>query len=119
MNTKNLIIAIVAVIAVLGIIIIMRQSYPGTTQTPLVSSGQPNAVNIENFSFNPGTLTVKVGTTVVWTNNDSASHDVKSDSFSSQVLSKGQTFEFKFDQKGIYDYICGLHPSMKGKIIVE
>jgi len=119
MNTKNLIIAIVAIAAVAGIVIIMRQGYPSTTQTPPASSGQPNAVNIENFSFNPGTLTVKAGTAVVWTNSDSVTHTIKSDSFNSQPLSKGQTFEFKFDNKGTYDYSCGIHPSMKGKIIVE
>lgn len=119
MNTKNLIIAIVVIVVVAGIVILMRQSYSGTTQMPPVSSGQPNAVNIENFSFNPGMLTVKAGTTVVWTNNDSVSHTIKSDSFNSQPLSKGQTFEFKFNNKETYDYSCGIHSSMKGKIIVE
>ena len=74
---------------------------------------------MENFSFKPDTLTVTVGATVTWTNNDAAGHDVKSDLFQSPNMAKGQTFSFTFTNKGTYDYICGIHPNMKGKIIVQ
>ena len=90
-----------------------------TAKTTADSSSVSSAVSIEGFAFNPETMTVKAGTTVVWTNNDSASHDIKSDSFSSPSMANGQTFEFKFEDKGTYDYSCGIHPTMKGKIIVE
>lgn len=85
--------------------------------TTSVSTG--TAISIESFAFNPKVLTVPVGSTVVWTNNDSAKHNVISTNFSSPEFGKGETFEFKFDQKGTYDYSCGIHPSMTGKIIVE
>jgi plastocyanin len=84
--------------------------------TTTVSSDQ---VSIENSAFNPDSLTVKAGATVTWTNNDSITHSIKSDSFNSPQLAKGDTFSFTFNNKGTFDYTCGIHPSMKGKIIVE
>lgn len=118
MNTKNLIIAIAATVLLVGAGIVLRNySAPPTGQNNAPAQG--NAVVIENFSFNPETLSVTPGTAVVWINNDSATHSVKSDTFSSRSLSKGQSFEFTFASKGTYDYSCGIHPSMKGKIIVE
>lgn len=91
----------------------------GTPQAETPVSGQTAAVSIKDFSFSPASLTISAGTTVVWTNNDSAGHTIKSDAFNSDVISKGQTFEFKFDEKGTYEYSCGVHPSMKGEIIVN
>lgn len=90
-------------------------SNSGTTSTP--TDGVPT-VSIEDFSFKPSVLTVQVGTTVVWTNNDTADHNIKSDGFNSPMMKNGETFEFKFDQAGTYDYICGIHPKMTGQIIV-
>jgi plastocyanin len=89
---------------------------PGTTNK---SQSTGNAVSIENFSFNPAVLTVPAGTIVVWTNNDSVQHDIKAADFSSKPLAKGETFQYKFDKPGVYDYTCGIHPSMKGQIIVQ
>ena len=90
---------------------------PQIPNQPEQTSG--STVTIKNFSFSPGTLTVKVGTTVAWVNEDSAAHTIKSDTFSSGELSNGQKFEFRFEKAGSFDYSCGIHPSMKGKIIVE
>lgn len=84
-----------------------------------VSPAATNAVNIQNFSFSPATLTIKNGDTVAWTNNDSAPHQIKSSSFNSELMNKGQNFSFTFNDAGTFDYICSLHPSMTGKIIVE
>jgi len=78
-----------------------------------------NTVNIQNFSFNPVVLTIKKGTTVTWTNNDSATHQIKSDTFNSSGLTNGQTFSFTFTNVGSFDYSCAIHPSMTGKIVVE
>jgi plastocyanin len=87
------------------------------TSGSIVAEG--NVVAIKNFSFNPDTLTVKAGTTVAWVNEDSVTHTIKSDAFSSGNLGNGQKFEFKFEKAGSFDYSCGIHPSMKGKIIVQ
>ncbi|MEW6329689.1 MAG: cupredoxin domain-containing protein [Candidatus Micrarchaeota archaeon] len=102
-----------------------QQSYPQppatrpSTQPPAPDNATTASVIIQNFAFNPPALTVGVGTTVKWTNQDSAPHTIKSGAFNSGNLNKGDSFEFKFNTKGTYDYLCGLHPSMKGKIIVE
>lgn len=89
------------------------------TSTSPVVSVEPNAVHIQNFAFSPATLTVKKGTTVTWTNNDSAPHQIKSATFNSSQLSKGQAYSFTFNDAGVFDYSCAIHPSMLGKIIVE
>jgi len=82
------------------------------------TGNQTPAVSIENFTFNPAVLTVKVGTTVIWTNNDTVDHNIKSADFNSPLMKKGETYEFKFDKAGTYDYSCGIHPTMTGQIIV-
>ncbi|MEI7452532.1 MAG: cupredoxin family copper-binding protein [Candidatus Falkowbacteria bacterium] len=96
--------------------------------TPIAAPESPSAVsttpvsatvNISNFSFSPASLVIKKGTTVTWTNNDSAPHQIKSDSFSSSVLNNGGTFSFTFNDAGTFSYICSIHTSMKGEIIVQ
>lgn len=91
-------------------------SQPATDTTTPVSD---NAIGIQNFAFSPVVLTVKKGTTVTWTNSDSTPHQIKSATFNSSQLSKGQSFSFTFDTAGSFNYICSIHPSMTGKIIVE
>jgi len=79
-------------------------------------------VNIENFSFNPSELKIKKGETVAWENKDFAAHTIVSDfgnELSSAALSRGKTHSHAFNAAGTFDYHCGIHPSMKAKIIVE
>lgn len=90
-----------------------------TTTIPTTVSSQA-AITISNFAFTPSALTVKAGTTVTWTNQDGVSHTVTSQGvFNSGVLANGQSFQHLFDTAGTFDYGCSIHPSMKGKIIVE
>ena len=84
-----------------------------------VKSGTDHEVIIENFAFDSSDLTIKVGDTVTWTNNDGAAHTVKIDTIESDNLSEGDTFSFTFSDAGTFEYICGIHPYMNGKIIVE
>ena len=76
-------------------------------------------VAIKDFAFDPPDLIIKVGDTVTWKNNDGAAHTVKMETFESGNLSSGDSFSFTFSDAGTYEYICGIHPSMNGKIIVE
>ncbi len=76
-------------------------------------------VSIKNFAFNPADLNIKKGTNVKWTNEDSAPHIVKFNDFQSEQLSQGGTYEHQFNTAGTFDYTCAIHPSMKGKIVVE
>ncbi len=77
-------------------------------------------VNINGFTFGPGTMTVKKGMAVSWTNADDSPHQVSvgSKSLKTAVLLKGQTGQLKIDEPGTYDYACALHPGMKGKLEV-
>ena len=83
--------------------------------------GGANAVTIQNFAFGPATLEVPVGTTVTWTNQDSASHTVTADdgSFDSKALATGATFQQTFSTAGTFTYPCSIHTSMKATITVK
>ncbi len=78
-------------------------------------------VKIDNFTFNPATLSVAVGTTVIWDNGDDIPHSVVATdkSFRSKALDTEDKFSFTFSKSGEYEYFCGLHPHMKGKIAVS
>ncbi len=91
---------------------------PTPTATPI--SGQAS-VSISGFAFVPSTLTVTVGTTVTWTNQDSVTHTVTSNDnlFNSGDITTGATFSHTFEQKGTFKYHCTIHPFMTGEIIVE
>ncbi len=85
---------------------------------------ESSAVNIEinDFAFNPSTITLRRGTTVTWTNQDSAPHTVTSDSgdeLNSDTLSEGQSYSHTFNQAGIFGYYCSIHPRMKATIVIE
>lgn len=89
------------------------------TEAPAAQPGQANtaAVALENFQFNPAKLEVKVGTTVVWTNNDSVGHTVTADdgAFNSGTLRKGDTFSFTFTEAGAFAYYCQPHGGKGGQ----
>jgi plastocyanin len=91
---------------------------PGQTPGPDL---KPAAVSMENFTFVPADLTVAVGTTVTWTNNDNANHTIVSDTpaFESPSLAKGDIYTFTTTVPGVYSYHCSIHPSMKGTITVQ
>ncbi len=98
----------------------------GSTAAPQTSSptasSESNQISIANFSFGPASITVKAGTTVKWTNDDQVMHNIKSDDGSftdSANLNTGNSYEFKFDKPGTYNYSCGLHSSMHGQVIVQ
>jgi plastocyanin len=123
MNNKIIIGIVLAILVVGGLFYFMRNPYQsqpssgGPTQAP--AKVEANTIIIQNFSFNPSTLTVKQGAKATWINEDSAIHRIKSENFNSQDLAQGDKFEFTFKNKGSFDYICGIHPSMQGKIVVE
>jgi plastocyanin len=81
----------------------------------------PNVVTIDNFSFGPGELTVAVGTTVKFVNHDDIPHNVvnKDKVFRSKPLDTDDSYSYTFASAGTFDYFCGLHPKMVGKIIVK
>ena len=94
------------------------------TQAPTSNTAVPGSkseIIISGFKFVPDTVTVAIGTTVTWTNQDSTNHTVVADdgSWKSEKLAKDATFSFTFDKAGTYTYKCNIHTSMKGTIIVK
>ncbi|MEP9374892.1 cupredoxin family copper-binding protein [Mesorhizobium sp. KR1-2] len=85
-----------------------------------VRAGDAASVKIENFAFTPQELTVKVGTTVTFQNDDDIPHLVVAtdSSFRSKALDTGDTYAFTFTKPGDFPYFCGIHPHMQGKITV-
>jgi plastocyanin len=78
-------------------------------------------VAIDNFSFNPPTLTVAAGTTVTWVNHDDIPHTVTANDrgFDSKALDTDERFSHAFTAPGTYAYYCAVHPHMVGRIIVK
>jgi plastocyanin len=77
------------------------------------------AVSIVDFSFEPATLDVPTGTSVVWTNDGRAPHTVSGDFADSGILEPGQTFSYTFSESGEFGYHCSVHPNMTGTIRVS
>ena len=78
-------------------------------------------VVIDNFTFSPSPLTVKVGTTVTWANHDDMPHSVVFPvmKVKSPAMDTDDSFKHTFDQAGTFDYVCGLHPFMHGQVVVQ
>ena len=77
-------------------------------------------VMIDNFTFEPAQLTVKVGTTVTWKNRDDIPHTVVSaGKFRSKTMDTDDSYSFTFTAAGDYKYFCSLHPHMTGTVKVE
>ena len=81
-----------------------------------------NTIGIDNFAFEPKTLTVKSGSTVMWLNRDDVPHLIISSTGkfnNSKVLDTEQQHSARFDTPGRYPYFCSLHPKMVGEIVVK
>jgi plastocyanin len=126
MAGNKLLLVLVSIIIVLTWNItnsIFAQDLGLSVTIPLDSSSPSNG-----YGFFPNTITVKVGDTVTWTNDDTALHTVTSgipgDSnpgieFDSSSLAPGTTFQHTFTIGGTFNYYCTLHPYMTGKIVAS
>ena len=89
-------------------------------ETPATTAGDGSTVSIRNFAFGPATLTVAVGTTVSFVNNDGSTHIVHfADGADSGRLALGASWTRTFTAAGEYPYVCTIHPTMTGRIIVQ
>lgn len=78
-------------------------------------------IKIDNFSYSPTPLVVRVGTQITWTNRDDIPHTVVEDEklFKSKVLDTDEKFSFTPNQPGTYKYYCSIHPKMTAEVVVE
>lgn len=137
---KNWIAAIIiAVIIIAGAIFVFGNhttapsaSVTSPSSSPMASmSMSPSAstpaqatdkVTISNFAFSPANITVKKGTTVTWTNQDSASHTVMETDGqpgpASSTIANGQSYTFTYNSVGTFHYHCSIHHQMVGTVTV-
>ena len=98
-----------------------------TSSTPPSTGAQvvgPNEVVIKDYDFVPTTVTVKAGTTVTWTDTDTADHWVVSAPASPEAFDLGRqrtggAVTHTFSKPGTYPYFCNLHNYMKGTVVVS
>jgi plastocyanin len=86
------------------------------------AAGHTTQVDIRNFGFSPKSITVPVGTRVVWTNHDEEPHVVTSAGtgfVSSKALDTSDSYAVTFSKPGTYAYYCSIHPMMVGTIVVQ
>jgi amicyanin len=97
-------------------------STPGLAEDPNGAGAGPVAsVSMDHNTFIPSEITVVPGATVTWVNKEAMPHTVVdvNKGFRSKTLVKDAQFSFTFTTAGDYDYLCSIHPNMKGKVIVK
>jgi amicyanin len=84
-------------------------------------AGPAATVSMDHNTFIPSEISVVPGTTVTWVNKETMPHTVvdTNKGFRSKILAKDASFSFTFATAGEYDYLCSIHPNMKGKVIVK
>lgn len=78
-------------------------------------------VSIAAFAFDPPTVTIQVGDSVTWTNEDSVAHTATAGdgSFDTGSIAGGASDTVTFDTAGTFAYSCSIHPQMTGSVVVE
>lgn len=142
---KKIIGLIVAVLVMAGVVAVLFLKNPAeappaySTNNPSDMSNMPSnmdmsqenntqptatdKVDIKDFAYSPKIITVKKGTTVTWTNQDSTRHNIAPDKETadfkaSELLSKGEAYRVTFNTAGTFTYHCTPHPYMKGTVVV-
>jgi plastocyanin len=104
-------------LALAALLIAMRDaSSPAETAERAAPPQNATAVRITKFTYNPDPIRVERGQAVAWTNRDLAPHTVTAEdnSWDSGLMDQGETFVLTFDEPGVYEYICALHPPRLG-----
>lgn len=139
MNNKLVTLIVLTVLVVAGIgITALKKDQKNVASDQMASHNSPDTMQpnqnssesketdqvvYKDFAVEPNTIKVKKGTTVTWTNQDSAKHDVTPEKESaefkaSELFGKGETHSVTFNVVGTYNYFCSPHPYMKGTIEV-
>jgi plastocyanin len=87
---------------------------------PALAGAETHTVTMEGMKFQPASVTVKSGDTVVWQNKDVVPHTATAaGKFDSKNMASGQKWTWIAGAKGRYDYVCTYHPGMNGTVVVE
>jgi plastocyanin len=93
----------------------------GDTPAPTPGNGDVSGeIDIVDFGYQPASYEVSAGTTVTWTNVGNAPHTVTFDdgNVDSGRLAAGEAFEHTFESEGTFEYLCTIHPQMRGTLTV-
>jgi plastocyanin len=103
-------------VALLVLVTAAACSNSSTSPTPTTAN-----VDITNGGLSPNTVTVSVGSTVMWTNKDSAVHSIVADggAFSSGAIGSGAQFSYMFPSAGTFTYHDGANPSAVASVTVS
>jgi len=92
----------------------------GATRVAATATALPSQeIRLQNFAITPQTITVQPGTTVVWRNLDAAAHQISGSDFDSGRILSGEYWAAQFQRPGKFDYVCVIHPTMRGQIVVS
>ena len=95
---------------------------PASTPAATEQSGDAVTVLMKDIKFEPAEVTVPVGGTVKWVNEDSVDHNAvakEGDVPKSELFGKGGSYEATFEEAGTIEYVCTVHPGMEGTITVQ
>jgi len=112
-------------IIVIDIEVVEEKVQKASTATVIMPNGNSDMGNVGFYI--PLNLEVTKGTTVVWLNDDVVGHTIQSQDgegnviglFNSDILQTGERFANKFEEEGVYNYFCTLHPWRVGVITVR
>jgi plastocyanin len=108
----------VVVALVLGLILAGIGGGAATGRTATKSAIKE--VDVVNFAFTPATLRIAKGDKVSFANTSAATHTATRDgAFDTGLIKPGKSASIRFKQKGSFPYHCLIHPSMRGKIVVN
>ena len=135
---KSIILAVISFVVIIAVIFSIQAIQTPTNEK---QQGIVQDINVDVFMptkssrpgceqtdscYIPSVIEIQSGESVTWQNQDVAFHSITSGSydnpeelFDSGHLDPNQSFTFKFDESGDYDYFCTLHPWMKGKVLVK
>jgi plastocyanin len=92
----------------------------GDASGAAATASAAKTVEIKDFAFHPGTVKVKRGSRVTFTNASDVTHTAtRGGSFDTKQIAPGKSVAVKFGKRGTFAYHCTIHPFMKGKVVVE
>ncbi|MGQ0771746.1 MAG: cupredoxin domain-containing protein [Nitrososphaerota archaeon] len=97
-------------------------STTGTSSVTVeMAKGTASNTDCGDQCYIPNNAKISAGGTVIWKNVDSAAHTATdtNDSFNTGLVNAGKSFKQKFDTAGTFEYICIVHPWMKGTVTVN
>ena len=127
-SSLNRVLALLGTVLILatGVVLLTSSGGSSAALNPVAEPAAVDRVEIEEFLFAPEAVTVAVGSTITWTNRDSAPHTATSGAaakpngvFDTDIITKGQSKTVKLTKPGTFAYYCGLHPFMHGTLIVK